>query len=301
MRDFVIRNPKDEDAEQIESMDFVLKMLYLYHGDLDKRNMFCAVSGDGEVLAVAHLMEHDTFHAVGHDEDPNFKRYLNYEIIFAENAEDEGIKAALIEVLIGRVREIKAGYQEKRIIMAQYLDTDDLEELSFCLARGFTICDTIVVYKFDLSREIPKYPLPKGILVKPTALNNSEAQEQYRHAELAAFDGVAWSLNHLGWMQGSPEIVNFCAFHGDQLIGNTSTWRITDERSATENVFVIPEWQKKGVARNIICTALNYLQQQGKTIATLGTHGDNKKAIRLYTQIGYELCGSRFTVGYEID
>ncbi|WP_445671330.1 GNAT family N-acetyltransferase [Paenibacillus sp. FSL R5-0475] len=61
------------------------------------------------------------------------------------------------------------------------------------------------------------------------------------------------------------------------------------------------EWQKKGVARNIICTALNYLQQQGKTIATLGTHGDNKKAIRLYTQIGYELCGSRFTVGYEIN
>ncbi|MBY3622852.1 hypothetical protein HGO21_25440 [Acinetobacter sp. CUI P1] len=110
MRDFVIRNPKDEDAEQIESMDFVLKMLYLYHGDLDKRNMFCAVSGDGEVLAVAHLMEHDTFHAVGHDENQNFKRYVNYEIIFAENAEDEGIKAALIEALIGRVREIKAGY-----------------------------------------------------------------------------------------------------------------------------------------------------------------------------------------------
>ncbi|MNO35359.1 ribosomal-protein-alanine N-acetyltransferase [compost metagenome] len=302
MRDFVIRNPKDEDAEQIEGMDFVLKMLYLYHGDLDKRNMFCAVSRDGEVLAASHLMEHDTFHAVGHDEDPSFKRYLNYEIIFAENAEDEGIKAALIEALIGRAREIKTQYQEKRIILAQHLDTDDFEELSFCLARGFTICDTIVVYKFDLSREIPKYPLPEGVLVKPTVLdhNHGETQDKYHQAELASFDGVAWSFNHLGWMQGSPEIVNFCAFHGDQLIGNTSTWRITEERSATENVFVIPEWQKKGVARNIICTALAYLKEQGKTIATLGTYGNNKKAIRLYTQIGYELYGFRFTVGYEI-
>lgn len=90
--------------------------------------------------------------------------------------------------------------------------------------------------------------------MRPTALNNSGAQEQYRQAELASFDGVAWSLNHLGWMQGSPEIVNFCAFHDDQLIGNTSTWRTTEERSATENVFVSPEWQKKSVARNIICT-----------------------------------------------
>jgi GNAT superfamily N-acetyltransferase len=301
MKDFVIRNPREEDAEQIEGLDFVLKMLYLYHGDLDKRNMFCAVSRDGAVLAAAHLMEHDTFHAVGHDEDPSFKRYLNYEIIFAENAEDEGIKAALIEALIGRAREIKAGYPEKRIIMAQHLDTDDFEELSFCLARGFTICDTIVVYKFDLSREIPKYPLPEGVLIKPTALDHGEAQEKYHQAELASFDGVAWSLNHLGWMQGSPEIINFCAFHGDQLIGNTSTWRITEERSATENVFVIPEWQKKGIARNIICTALEYLKEQGKSIATLGTYGNNKKAIRLYTQIGYELYGFRFTVGYEID
>ena len=88
--------------------------------------------------------------------------------------------------------------------------------------------------------------------------------------------------------------------NGDQLIGNTSTMRITAERSATESVFVIPEWQKKGVARNIICTALDYLKQQGKSIATLGTHGSNQRAIRLYTQIGYKLYGFRLTVGYEI-
>lgn len=300
MTDFVIRNPKDEDAEQIENMDFVLKMLYLYHGDLDKRNMFCAVRGEDEIVAVAHLMEHDTFYATGHDEDPNFNRYLIYEIVFADHAEDEHVKDALIEAMIGRSREIKAQHQDKRIIMAQYFDTDNLKDLSYCLARGFTICDTIIVYRFDLSREIPEYPLTEGVLVKPYALNNTEAQEKYHQAELVSFDGVAWSMNHLGWMQGTPEIVNFCAFHGDQLIGNTSTWRITEERSATENVFVLPEWQKKGVARNIICTALNYLKNQGKTIATLGTHGNNKKAIRLYTQIGYALHGFRFIVGYEI-
>ncbi|MNI78887.1 ribosomal-protein-alanine N-acetyltransferase [compost metagenome] len=95
-------------------------------------------------------------------------------------------------------------------------------------------------------------------------------------------------------------MVNFCAFHGSELIGNTSTWRISEERSATENVFVTPEWQKQGVARSIICTTLDYLKKQGKTIATLGTHGNNQKAIRLYTQIGYELYGFRLTVGYEI-
>lgn len=135
----------------------------------------------------------------------------------------------------------------------------------------------------------------------PFALNNSEALESYHQAELASFDGVAWSINHLRWMQGAPEMANFCAFHGNQFIGNTSTWKITEARGATENVFVVPEWQQKGVARSLICAALAHLKQQGKTIATLGTRGTNRKAIRLYTRIGYELYGFRLTVGYEMD
>ncbi|OKP75867.1 hypothetical protein A3842_18975 [Paenibacillus sp. P3E] len=300
MNDFVIRNPQEEDAAQIESLDFVLNMLFLYHGDLDKQNMFCAVNGAGEIVAVAHLMEHDTFHAVRQADDSNFVRYLTFDIIFADNREDERVKDALTTALIRRSRDIKAQYPDKRIVMANYFDTDNLKELSYYLARGFTIFDTIVVFKYDLEQEIPRYPLPDGVQVQPFVLDNSEALEKYHQAELASFDGVAWSMNQLSWMQGAQEMVNFCAFHGSELIANTSTWRISEERSATENVFVIPEWQKQGIARNIICTALDYLKTQGKTIATLGTHGNNQKAIRLYTQIGYELYGFRLTVGYEI-
>jgi len=40
MNDFIIRNPKDEDAERIERMN-----------------------REEEIVAVAHLMEHATFHA----------------------------------------------------------------------------------------------------------------------------------------------------------------------------------------------------------------------------------------------
>ncbi|MEK4062523.1 MULTISPECIES: GNAT family N-acetyltransferase [Paenibacillus] len=301
MKDFVIRNPKEEDAEQIGSLDFVLNMTYLYHGDLDKRNMLCAVNGEDKIIAVAHLMEHETFHAAGHDEDKDFIRYLKFQILFADGVEDEQIKDALTDALIIRSREIKAEHPDKRIVLAEYLDADNLKDLSYYLARGFTIRDTIVVFRFDLSQDIPRYSLPEGVQVLPFLLDNSEALEQYHQAELASFDGVAWSMNHLRWMQGSPEMVNFCAFAGNQLIGNTSTWRITDERGATESVFVIPEWQKQGVARSVICTALEHLKQQGKSIATLGTHGNNQKAIRLYTQIGYELYGFILTIGYAID
>jgi ribosomal protein S18 acetylase RimI-like enzyme len=300
MNEFVIRNVHDRDEENIDKFGFVLKMLYLYHGDLDKKNMFLAVKED-EVVAAAHLMVHDTFYAEGHDEDPGFVRYLTTEITFAGEQEDEDIKDALLDAMIVRCGEIKAQHPGKRIVMAQYIDTDNLQEQSYYLTRGFTVYDTIVIFKYDLSKAIPQYPLPEGVDIRPYALDNDEARDKYRQAEIASFDGVAWSMNHLAWMQGSPEMMNFCAFTGDQFLGNTSTWRITEDRSATENVFVVPDWQKKGIARNLICSALDYLKEQGKTTATLGTHGTNKKAIRLYTQIGYELQGFRLTLGYEID
>ena len=301
VKEFMIRNPQDEDVEQIEGLNFVLKLLYLYHDDFNKKNMFCAVNGEGEIIAVAHLMEHDTFHAVRSDDNENFIRYLTFELAFEADMEEDRVKDALTEALLRRSREIKSEYPDKRIVMAQYIDTDNLQDLSYLLARGFTIHDTIVVFKFDLSRDIPSYPLPEGVRVLPYALDHNEALEQYHQAELASFDGVAWSMNLLRWMQGAQEMVNYCAFSDSQFIGNTSTWRITEERSATENVFVIPDWQKKGVARGLLCTALNALKEQGKTIATLGTHGSNRKAIRLYTEIGYELYGFRLTIGYEID
>jgi len=77
------------------------------------------------------------------------------EIALAENAEDEAVRAVLTDALIRRSREIKAHHPDKRIVMAQYIDTDRLPELGYFLARGFAIYDTIVVFKYDLSREIP--------------------------------------------------------------------------------------------------------------------------------------------------
>lgn len=301
MPHFTIRNANSKDAEKIEKFGFVLKMLYLYHQDLEHLNMFFAVDGDDEVLAVAHLMPHDTFHAVGREQEQDFVYHLTYEITFAEGAESTQVKDALTQALIGRCREIKALNPHKRIAMSQYMDADSLEELGYYLARGFCIYDTIVVFKFDLSRELPNHPLPEGVQVVPFPLQSRAAQEQYHQAELAAFNGVAWSLNHLGWMEGSPEMKHFCAFYEDRLIGSTSTWRITEERSATENVFVVPEWQKQGIALNLLRAALNDLKNQGKMVATLGTYGTNCKAIRLYTRFGYELIGFRFNIGYEIE
>lgn len=250
--DWIIRNVNDGDEEKVAGFGFALHMYYLYHGDFEQKNMFLAAK-DNEALAIAHLTYHDTFHAAGHDDDPWFIRYLTGEISFAGGDEDEAVKDALMNTLLARSREIKAQHPEKRIVLNQYVDPDNLAEQSYFLKRGFTVYETIVVLKYDLTRPVPVYPLPEDVQIRLFLLNNDEAREKYHSAEQASFDGVAWSLNHLAWMQGTPELVNFCAFSGEQFLGNTSTWKITDGHSVTENVFVIPQWRSRGLPG--ICSA----------------------------------------------
>lgn len=300
---FNIRNLREEDVEQLGELDFVMKLHYLYHGDFDARNLFGAYTGEGELIAAAHLTKHDTFDAVGHEEDKAFKRYLLFDLAHADEQLDDAVKDALLDALLARAQEIKAEYPQKHIVLGQYVDIEQesLEQSAYYLKRGFIIQNSVVILKYDLSQDIPVCPAPEGVEIRPYALDSDEALRNYNQAELAAFDGVAWRLNHLQWMQGAAEMMNFCAFDGERLIGNTSTWRITDERSATENIFVTPDWQKKGVARSIIYTALAHLKQQGKTVATLGTGGTNAKAIRLYTELGYELMGFQLLFGRVIE
>lgn len=304
MRDtFCIRNIPQEDVEQLGELDFVMKLHYLYHGDFDARNLFGAYTGEGRLIAAAHLTKHDTFDAVGHDGEKTFKRYLLFDLAHADEHLDDAVQDALMEALLARAQEIKAEYPQKHIVLGQYVDIEkeSLGQSAYYLKHGFTVENSVVILKYDLSQDIPVYHAPEGVEIRPYALDSDEALRNYNQAELAAFDGVAWRLNHLQWMQGAAEMKNFCAFDGERLIGNTSTWRISDDRSATENIFVIPDWQKKGVARSIIYTALAHLKHQGKTVATLGTGGTNSKAIRLYTELGYKLMGFQLLFGRVIE
>ncbi|WP_419715122.1 GNAT family N-acetyltransferase [Heyndrickxia oleronia] len=43
---------------------------------------------------------------------------------------------------------------------------------------------------------------------------------------------------------------------------------IGKERSATENIFVLPEWRRKGIAKAVITEALKFLKNKGKSEAT---------------------------------
>lgn len=301
MNSYVIRTYQPEDAEQIGKMDKTLQLLVLYHGDFQAENMFCAAAPDGRLLAAGLLMPSEWCSALVLEKDKNFVHYINFELYFAENCRNALLADDLLDCLIRRGREIKSCYPGKRMAMAQYMEADEPKRLNYYLGRGFYFYDSTAEFRFDLTRGIPEYSKPEGICIQKGKLCKPEEFIKYHAAEMESFEGISWSMNQTRWMQGAPDLCNFCAYYEDEFVGNTSTWTISAEQGVTENVFVVPKWQKNGVARYVITEALRYLKKQGKKIATLGTQGDNRKAIRLYHELGYELYHTRFRVGYELD
>ncbi len=300
--DYAMRNYIENDADKIGLFDKVLELSYRYNPDFEPENIFCAVNSAGEILGVGHLEPHDTWNLINkQDVSPDFTYKLLLSIsLNPQFPSSDDIKESLLKKLIHRAGQIKMQYPEKKIRVIKWMSPKDFSEIDFLLSNNFVAYQNSLVLKFDLSHEIPYVPVPEGIKVVENLLSTEEELQQYHQAEIIAFSGVVWSMNLLRWFRNTPEWNNFCAFDGNQFIGDAMTWMITEERSAIENIFVLPGWRNKGVAKYIITEVLKYLKGKGKAIATLSVHGDNKPAISLYKGLGFEFFGALIEFGYDI-
>ncbi len=300
--DFMIRNFSIEDADKIGSFDKTLELSYRYNADFKSENIFCAVNEQGDVLGAGHLEPHDTWPLItkeGMPSDYIYKLWLGISLNSGLEPPDS-VREGLLEALLARADELKKMHPGRKIRLIRHIESDDHAEIDYLLSKGFAAYNTVLVMKRDLTEEIPDVPAVDGINVINWKMASEEEKKQYHEADVKANKGVCWSLNLLRWFSFGPEWATFTAFSGDKAIGSTMTWMITDERSATENIFVVPEWRRKGVAKLVITEALKHLKNKGKKIATLGVYGDNKPALALYKSLGYEMYYVLIEIGYDL-
>lgn len=85
-----------------------------------------------------------------------------------------------------------------------------------------------------------------------------------------------------------------CAFDNkDSLI---AYW-FNDVDGITEEVFVLPQWRREGIAQGVIREALVYLKECGKLNAELEVKKSNGKARALYEKMGYEIYKEERSLG----
>ncbi len=301
---YVVRNYIEDDASKIGEFNFMAMLAYQYNKDYETSNIFCAVDVEGHVLGVGHVVPDQTWYLLKESNQPeDFVCKLNVDLSINDHiANSEIVIDDLYEALLKRAKHLRAGYPSNKFSLNHVIESDDREEIDYYLSKGFVTKRNHLIMKRNLTEPIPTYELPNNITVKNWRMDTPEEQEQYLAAEDAGDEiGGAWSLNHLRWTKSGSEWDTFTAFAGDQVVGSVMTWGLGEERSATESIFVLPEWRRKGIAKAIITKALKFLREEkGKTEATLGVFGDNAKAIALYQSLGYRMLSINIEFGLEI-
>ncbi|RIW34643.1 GNAT family N-acetyltransferase [Bacillus salacetis] len=300
---YIIRNYRDPDADQISNIDFITMLAYRYNGDYEPRNIFCAVDSEGTILGVGHIVPDPAWLAIeagGKSDDFVYKLkldiFLNEEISVPESLPHD-----LYDHLLSRAKDLRARHRGKCVRISHTIPAVDKKEMDFYISKGFDTHRTHLVMKRDLTKEIPDFPLPEGLIVKRWGMETQAEEEQYLAAEAKGdLFGVSWSLNYLRWTKNGEEWNTFTVFNGNDVAGSVMTWGLGEGRSATENIFVLPEWRRKGIAKAVITEALKFLKAKGKTEATLGVFGDNGKAISLYESLGYRMLAVMLEFGLDI-
>jgi GNAT superfamily N-acetyltransferase len=300
---YMIRNYQDKDADQIAAIDVMAMLAYRYNGDYIPDNIFCAVNEEGEILGFGHIVPDATWFVIEDDSRPaDFVHKLNVDITLNEDLNPpEKLRNELWTFIVNRAIEYRGRYPEKRVRVSHTISTDDLEEMDFYLSKGFDTRRTHLVMKRDLTEEIPDHPLPAGMVIRNWKMTSQQEEEQYLEAEAKGdLNGAPWSLNHLRWNKGGGEWAAITAFCEGEVAGSVMTWSLSDERGATENIFVLPEWRRKGVAKAVVTEALKHLRDNGKKEATLGVFGDNGGAVSLYLSLGYRLMDTVLEFGLDL-
>jgi ribosomal protein S18 acetylase RimI-like enzyme len=173
---------------------------------------------------------------------------------------------------------------------------------SLLLSRGFEPSwDVLELVRPDFEN-IPDCPLPKGLEVKEVTRQDLR---QVWDGMKTAYKKEPWytdwkfdEVHYNQWIEDpslAPELFK-AAWDGDKIVGIVQNFIKEEENEAfgrrrghTERIFVVPSWQRKGVAKALISCSLSMLRDMGMKDATLDVTAKNVSgALGLYMKLGYK-------------
>ena len=280
---------------ELESFDFFSALQLRHHGGLKPENAFSTWE-DGMLLGTGFFV----LPTLGNPKGlRKAELTLSIRPDLSPEIADEA-RSRLLDAVLAKYRTVRAAHPETNLILRICTETSDLAGMAFHLGKGAVLENLIPVLAYDLIQKDeahpsmalpdgsrPLAPLPDGIRIEPLPLND-EGFAAYLRAVLEASD-VPDSEAEMRFRSGNPSFRCFVAIHGKEVVGSASVWDMGEERGATENIFVLPAFRKKGLATALIETAWNELRSRGKKVATLSVMGTNLPALALYQRIGYKL------------
>jgi ribosomal protein S18 acetylase RimI-like enzyme len=171
------------------------------------------------------------------------------------------------------------------------------------LAEGYTP----VMHFYEMVRQsledIPDNPLPKGLELRSA---KPEHYPEIWNATKEAFRDKPWFIESrydrehydlwLNWSTFMPDLWQV-AWDGDHVAGMAQNHvpleenRVFDrKRGHTQNLFVLPRWRRRGLAKALLAKSLVVMRERGLKEATLDVETQNTSGeLQLYESMGYRV------------
>jgi len=276
---------------------FVSKELYDRHPALEQgKNVFCASAPDGGLVGYGALIPTPA----EPDSPPGTPNTIWIHIRADPEASDF---RAIRQAIYGRILEKSLAYSrawQGRATRLAISYPDSLsEEIEFFASQGLERFEALLQMTRDLSQPTQALALPAGIAVRHWRMETEPEKMAYLAVEAAIFPHSPRTLEELEfYMQSWPGGTPITAFDAQgKVVGSLMAYWYGRRNGVTEDIFVVPQWRRRGIARYLITAGIGYLSAHGIETAWLEVRESNEPAVNLYRSLGYEITKREIQLG----
>ncbi|QTD42998.1 N-acetyltransferase [Sporosarcina sp. Te-1] len=292
---FSLRRYEEQDWDSVVQL---YKKLIKHHGDVIYwwpgpksvwDNVYCVFNNDsliakGQVEVINTVSE-------DYQEEANHLIYLNIKVDPDWENHNE-VRDILYERLLQRATLLKEKLPSQfstKLCVGNY--ATEVKENTYFESRGFTHFESLYWMEFETNKEIAptKFTL-SGATIKHWKMDTDEEEIKYLQAENKIWPANPTSLGKLHGYKKQPNWTAITAFYNDEIIGSVLAWQETDTNIGTiEDIFVTPDWRKRGIASHLITEGIRHLQNCNLERVQLLVETRNESALKLYQSIGFEI------------
>jgi GNAT superfamily N-acetyltransferase len=220
-----------------------------------------------------------------------------------EAGEDLPIRELLLEKVMERVSSIAAGFPPfHRTRLASDMMASQQADIAFLEQHGFEHYDGMYVMQRSTVDPVPEQPLPAQLTLRYWKLESEAEQQQYLCALNQAFPDAPKSLESVKFLLDSPmwqagtAVIAFDM--QDELVASILVY--PDESRSygiTDDVFILPAWRGRGIAKALIAKGLEYLHDYGYAQVILEVKQHNLPAVSVYQAMGYKIINQEVFLG----
>ncbi|WP_088189274.1 GNAT family N-acetyltransferase [Desulfosporosinus sp. FKA] len=259
------------------------------------KNIFCGFDSKDKMIAYASIFPRP----VDDDVPSNLPHSLWIEVKVDPLQEKQyEIKDIMIKKVLERVDAICKSLPERSVRLCTGLLLCEIEAIKYFLSRGFIHTESLFQMTRDLTIRIPNQSIPKEVEIRKWKIETKEERQKYIKADNLSFLDSPTTIEALEYLLQSPQWATGTAISAFDISGEivgsimvywdeTQNNRGNEKCGFTEEIFVIPNWRGRGIAKYLIMEGLNYLAQHGLREARLEVMSKNRNALTLYESMGY--------------